>query len=100
MVTRLPWPVLDRLQDGVRTRAAAAGLDGLLTDDPEDVAYLTGFFHHPCERPVAALVETSGDTYLLVPELERQHAEEQRARAALVSYPEYPGAAQPFRRAR
>jgi Xaa-Pro dipeptidase len=93
---RLPADVLDRLQDGVRARAEAAGLDAVLTDDPDDVAYLTGFFHHPCERPVAALVETSGRTLLLVPELERQHAQEQGARAELVSYPEYPGLESPF----
>lgn len=93
---RLPAEVLDRLQDRVRAGAEAAGLDAVLTDDPDDVAYLTGFFHHPCERPVAALVETSGRTLLLVPELERQHAEEQGARAELVSYPEYPGLESPF----
>lgn len=95
-VPRLPARVLDRLQDGVRARAEAAGLDAVLTDDPDDVAYLTGFFHHPCERPVAALVETSGRTLLLVPELERQHAQEQGVRAELVSYPEYPGLESPF----
>jgi Xaa-Pro aminopeptidase len=93
---RLTADVLDRLQDAVRARAEAAGLDAVLTDDPDDVAYLTGFFHHPCERPVAALVETSGRTLLLVPELERQHAQEQGARAELVSYPEYPGLESPF----
>jgi Xaa-Pro dipeptidase len=95
-VPRLPAAVLDRLQDGVRVRADLAGLDAVLTDDPDDVAYLTGFFHHPCERPVAALVETSGRTVLLVPELELQHAQEQGARAELVSYPEYPGLESPF----
>lgn len=96
LVTRLAPDVLDLLQDGVRDRADAAGLAAVLTDDPDDVAYLTGFFHHPGERPVAALVEPSGRTLLLVPELERQHAEEQGARAELVSYPEYPGLESPF----
>lgn len=95
-VTRLPAHVLGAAQDRVRAAADAAGLAAVLTDDPDDVAYLTGFFHHPCERPVAALVETSGRTLLLVPELERQHAEEQRAHAELVSYPEYPGLRSPF----
>lgn len=94
--TRLPAEVLDRLQDRVRARVAAAGLVAVLTDDPGDVAYLTGFFHHPCERPVAALVGTDGRTVLLVPELERQHAEEQHARAEIVSYAEYPGLESPF----
>jgi Xaa-Pro dipeptidase len=84
------------VQDRVRTRAAAAGLDAVLTDDPEDVAYLTGFFHHPCERPVAVWLDADGNCVLLLPELEREHARAQRAAADLVSYPEYPGVVPPF----
>ncbi|HEY0187930.1 MAG TPA: Xaa-Pro peptidase family protein [Cellulomonas sp.] len=96
LVTRLPPAVLDAIQDEVRARTAAAGLVALLTDDPEDVAYLTGFFHHPCERPVAVLVRPDGGTVLLLPELERQHAEEQHVRAEIVGYAEYPGVENPF----
>lgn len=93
---RLPAQFFDRAQQRVRVEAAAQGLDAVLTDDPEDVAYLTGFFHHPCERPVAVWVGCDGETLLLVPELEREHAESQSARATLVSYPEYPGVVPPF----
>ncbi|WP_423461930.1 M24 family metallopeptidase [Promicromonospora sp. MS192] len=93
---RLPADVLDRLQDGVRDRLRAQDLDAVLTDDPEDVAYLTGFFHHPGERPVAVLLRPEGSAVLLVPELERQHAQEQHARAEIVSYAEYPGVENPF----
>ncbi|MFI8527268.1 M24 family metallopeptidase [Promicromonospora sukumoe] len=93
---RLPADVLDRLQDRVRERLGAEDLDAVLTDDPEDVAYLTGFFHHPGERPVAVLLRPEGPALLLVPELERQHAEEQHARADIVSYAEYPGVENPF----
>lgn len=93
---RLSPEVFDLVQDRVRQRMADEGLRALLTDDPEDVAYLTGFFHHPCERPVAVLLGPDGDAVLLVPELERQHAEEQRARAQLTSYAEYPGIENPF----
>jgi Xaa-Pro dipeptidase len=84
------------VQDRVRARAAAAGLDAVLTDDPEDVAYLTGFFHHPCERPVAVWLDADGRCVLLLPELEREHALAQHAAAELVSYPEYPGVVPPF----
>jgi Xaa-Pro dipeptidase len=84
------------VQDRVRTRAAAAGHDAVLTDDPEDVAYLTGFFHHPCERPVAVWLDTDGRCLLLLPELEREHAVAQRVCAEIVSYPEYPGVVPPF----
>ncbi|MCT2583443.1 M24 family metallopeptidase [Actinophytocola gossypii] len=83
-------------QDRVRALAVESGLDAVLTDDPEDVAYLTGFFHHPCERPVAVWLDTDGRCLLLLPELEREHAEAQHAAADLVSYPEYPGVVPPF----
>ncbi len=95
--TRLSADVLDRLQERVRERLRAAQLDALLTDSPEDVAYLTGFFHHPCERPVAVWIGADGGAVLLVPELERENAERQEARAEIVSYPEFPGVLPPFR---
>src|SRR6218665_1076260 len=94
--TRLSAEVLDQLQDGARERMRIEALDALLTDSPEDVAYLTGFFHHPCERPVAVWVNADGGTVLLVPELERENAERQKARADIVSYPEFPGVLPPF----
>ncbi|MEV4626924.1 Xaa-Pro peptidase family protein [Micromonospora sp. NPDC049523] len=79
------------LQDDLRAELARAGLDAMLADDPEDVAYLTGFFHHPGERPVAVLLPTDGTTRLLLPELEREHAQAQHSAAELVAYPEFPG---------
>ncbi|MGW4462680.1 M24 family metallopeptidase [Micromonospora sp. NPDC004704] len=79
------------LQDDLRAELASAGLDAMLADDPEDVAYLTGFFHHPGERPVAVLLPTDGTTRLLLPELEREHAQAQHSAAELVAYPEFPG---------
>ncbi|WP_427885566.1 M24 family metallopeptidase [Kribbella sp. GL6] len=84
------------LQDRIRTRISETGFDAVLTDDPEDVAYLTGFFHHPCERPVAVWLDVDGRCLLLLPELEREHAESQNAAADLVAYPEFPGTTPPF----
>jgi Xaa-Pro dipeptidase len=93
---RLPSDVLRRIQRSVRDSLVEADLDALVTDDPEDVAYLTGFFHFPCERPVAAWLDREGATALLVPRLEREHAETQNAAADLVSYWEFPGTRPPF----
>jgi Xaa-Pro dipeptidase len=93
---RLAPEVYDRIQQRVLPMLEREGLSAILTDDPEDVSYLTGFFHHPGERPVAVLLEASGRTVLLVPELERQHAEEQGARAEIVTFAEYPGVENPF----
>jgi Xaa-Pro aminopeptidase len=93
---RLPTGFYRRVQEGVRTGLTAANLDALVTDDPEDVAYLTGFFHHPCERPVAVWLDRDGACTLLLPRLEHDHARAQDAAAELVSYPEYPGTHPPF----
>jgi Xaa-Pro dipeptidase len=84
------------LQDDLRAELTRLGLDAMLADDPDDVAYLTGFFHHPGERPVAVLLGADGTTRLLLPELEREHAENQRSAADLVPYPEFPGLRPPF----
>jgi Xaa-Pro aminopeptidase len=92
---RLSAATLDSIQAGVRDAISRAGLDAVLTESPEDVAYLTGFFHHPGERPVALWLDADR-CMLLVPELERENAERQGARAELVSYPEYPGTTPPF----
>lgn len=93
---RLSADFFDRVQDNARQRLAETGGQLLITEDPEDVAYLTGFFHHPGERPVAVCIDVDGPTRLLVPELERDHATWQHARAELVCYPEFPGIVPPF----
>lgn len=93
---RLSSDFFDLVQDGVVERMREQGLDALLTVDPEDVAYLTGFFHHPGERPVAIWLDAHGRCLLLLPVLEREHAESQHARAELIEYAEFPGLESPF----
>jgi Xaa-Pro dipeptidase len=93
---RLEPGFFDRVQDRVRDALVADGFDALVTDDPEDVAYLTGFFHHPSERPVAVWLDADGRAVLMTPELERENAERQHARAEIVSYAEFPGIRPPF----
>lgn len=93
---RLAPEVYDRIQHRIVPRLEQEGLSAIVTDDPEDVSYLSGFFHHPGERPVAVLLDATGRAVLLVPELERQHAEEQRSRAEIVTFAEYPGLENPF----
>lgn len=93
---RLNPAFYDKVQARVIERMQEAGFDAVLTDSTEDIAYLTGFFHHPSERPVAVWLADDGRCVLLVPELERQYAESQNARAELVSFAEYPGVIPPF----
>ncbi|WP_207782841.1 M24 family metallopeptidase [Phytoactinopolyspora limicola] len=85
-----------RLHDHLRSRLDAAGLDAIVVDDWRDVAYLTGFFHHPNERPAAVWLGRDR-CVLLVPELEREHAMAQGSVVDdLVAFDEYPGLASPF----
>lgn len=93
---RLAPEFFDRVQDRVRGRMAEEGFDAFLTDHPEDIAYLTGFFHHPSERPVAVWIEANGRVVMLLPELEREYAESQSSRAELVAFFEFPGVVSPF----
>lgn len=93
---RLDPAFFDGVQARVRERMAEEGFDAFLTDHPEDIAYLTGFFHHPSERPVAIWLEADGRVVMLLPELEREYAQSQSARAELVAFFEYPGVVAPF----
>ncbi|MEV4536011.1 Xaa-Pro peptidase family protein [Asanoa sp. NPDC049518] len=93
---RLPAGFYAALQSDLRTALAAEGLDAVIADHPDDVAYLTGFFHHPNERPAVVLVAQDGPALLLVPELEREYALAQHAAAEVVAYPEFPGLRPPL----
>lgn len=93
---RLAPEFFDRMQARVQTRMSVEGFDAFVTDHPEDIAYLTGFFHHPSERPVAIWLDATGRVLMLLPELEREYAESQSARAEVVAYFEYPGVVAPF----
>lgn len=93
---RLAPEFFDRVQARVQERMAAERFDAFVTDHPEDIAYLTGFFHHPSERPVAIWIDGGGRVVMLLPELEREYAESQSARAELVAFFEYPGVVSPF----
>lgn len=93
---RLPAGFYRDVQARLRTRMDAAGLDALVIDDWHDVAYVTGFFHHPNERPAVVWIGRDR-SILLVPELEREHAEAQGTVVDdLVSYAEFPGVTSPF----
>lgn len=93
---RLDEDFYRQVHERVRARLDAEGFDAVVVDEWRDVAYVSGFFHHPNERP--AVVWISRDrVVLLVPELEREHALAQGVVADdVVAYPEYPGLTGPF----
>lgn len=84
------------VQARVRARLEEDGLTAIICDHPDDVAYLTGFFHHPGERPVVVHLGLHGPATLLVPALESEHAQWQGAAAEVVTYPEFPGVVEPL----
>lgn len=84
------------VHERLRTRFDDENVDAIVVDDWRDVAYVTGFFHHPNERPAAVWVGRDR-VVLLVPELEREHARAQGAVVDdVVAFDEYPGVQSPF----
>ena len=74
----------------------AAGLDALCIFYPARVAYLTGFHHIPTERPIAVLVGSSGQSAMVVPAVEKEHAESATTVDQVRVYFEYPGSEHPM----
>lgn len=95
-IQRLTPEFFGRVQHRIAECMRDVGIDILISDHAEDVAYVTGFFHHPGERPVVVAIASDGEVWLLLPALESAHAKSQNARATLLEYFEYPGATSPF----
>lgn len=72
------------------------GLAGAVLFDNAYVLYYTGFAFIPTERPVALVVSAAGDRGLLVPRLEREHAEANATVQQVAHYPEYPSERHPL----
>jgi Xaa-Pro aminopeptidase len=79
----------------VRAGLEAAGLDALAVFYPARVAYLTGFHHIPTERPIAAVIGPRA-TALVVPAVEKEHAESVEGVDRVEVYFEYPGTRHPM----
>jgi Xaa-Pro aminopeptidase len=76
----------------------AAGLDAICVFYPARVAYLTGFHHIPTERPIALVLGPKNAAILLVPAVEKEHAETSTSVDRVDVYFEYPGAEHPMER--
>ena len=74
----------------------AAGLDAMCVFYPARVAYLTGFHHIPTERPIALVIGSSGESSLVVPAVEKEHAESATTVDQVRVYFEYPGSEHPM----
>jgi len=94
-------PSVSDLEYSQRREAVAAGLeaarlDALCVFYPARVAWLTGFHHIPTERPITALLDRDGFCTLVVPAVEKEHAESVPGVDRVDVYFEYPGERHPM----
>ena len=75
--------------------AREQGLDGVALFDPAYVLYYVGFAFVPTERPMAFVLNADGQGGMLVPRLEREHAQANALVSEVADYPEYPGETHP-----
>jgi Xaa-Pro dipeptidase len=75
--------------------AREQGLDGVALFDPAYVLYYVGFAFVPTERPMAFVLNADAEGGMLVPRLEREHAQANALVSEVADYPEYPGEAHP-----
>jgi Xaa-Pro dipeptidase len=71
------------------------GLEGVVLFDPAYVLYYVGFAFVPTERPMAFALNADGEGGMLVPRLEREHAQANALVQHVADYPEYPGEMHP-----
>jgi Xaa-Pro aminopeptidase len=83
-------------REAVAAGVDAAGLDALCVFYPARVAYLTGFHHIPTERPIALILQPNGRSTLIVPAVEKEHAESATSVDSVDVYFEYPGVDHPM----
>lgn len=71
------------------------GMTGLVLFNPNKVGYFSRFTFIQTERPMAYVL-TADRSGLLIPMLEREHAEEYAMVDTILPYPEYPGERHPL----
>ncbi len=97
MALRIERPELDDRRKRILTLAAErGGKDGVVLFDPRHIFYTTNFGFIPTERPAALVLRANGNAVLLVPSLEREHAEHMAYVDEVRPYFEYPGTRHPM----
>jgi Xaa-Pro aminopeptidase len=77
------------------SRLREAGLGGAVLFEPSYVLYYVGFAFVPTERPMAFVLTADGEGGMLVPRLEREHAQANASVSHVADYPEYPSESHP-----
>jgi Xaa-Pro dipeptidase len=97
MALRIERQELDKRRERILSLAAErGGRDGVVFFDPRHVFYTTNFGFISTERPVALVLRAKGGAVLLVPSLEREHAEHMAYVDEVRPYFEYPGTRHPM----
>jgi Xaa-Pro dipeptidase len=78
------------------SRLREAGLGGAVLFEPSYVLYYAGFAFVPTERPMAFVLTAEGEGGMLVPRLEREHAQANALVSHVADYPEYPSESHPM----
>jgi Xaa-Pro dipeptidase len=73
-----------------------SGVGGVVLFDPAYVLYYVGFAFVPTERPMAFVLTAEGEGGMLVPRLEREHAQANALVSHVADYPEYPSEQHPM----
>jgi Xaa-Pro aminopeptidase len=81
---------------GLAAQLVERDLTGAVLFDPYYVLYYAGFAFAPTERPIAFVLTAQGTGGMLVPRLEREHAQANSAVEHVADYPEYPGETHPM----
>jgi Xaa-Pro aminopeptidase len=94
-------PVITDWEYTARRHAVAAGMDAvglgaLVVFYPSRIAYLSGFHHLPTERPIVLVLGPEAYTCLIVPAVEKEHAEAVPGIDRVEVYFEYPGERHPM----
>jgi Xaa-Pro aminopeptidase len=81
---------------GLANQLRDARLGGAVLFEPAYVLYYVGFAFVPTERPMAFVLTAEGEGGMLVPRLEREHAQANALVNHVADYPEYPSESHPM----
>src|SRR5919112_6810841 len=96
VTTGIPAAELETRGDSILQHIRSHELTGYVLFDAYYIQYFTSFGFLATERPVAFIVNTSGDMAAFVPEFEVERVRAETAFERIESYPEYPGIEHPM----
>ena len=96
MTLAIQQPEYEERLAGLTEQLIERGLTGAVLFDPYYVLYYAGFAFAPTERPIAFVLNAEGKGGMLVPRLEREHAQANASVDHVADYPEYPSETHPM----